>query len=376
VACVVWFTSLNTVILTKHEFFVKNFEQTLVQAVESNRLRRFGRLHEFLWKLFLLSVRCPNQFFCQNPAASSDALLACSIDAVGFYMYGAASVPSMDSDDYDPIAAALKEDIGKGDITTEFFVPEALHASGRIVAHEPAVVAGTGTAAEIFRRIDPATDIQIVRPDGEAIVAGDIVIEVRGLARSILKAERVALNFLQRLCGIATLTRQFVDAVGNQPAKILDTRKTTPGLRVLEKAAVVAGGGVNHRSGLFDMVLVKDNHLAALGGLSGFADQIRQLRKERPNIRIEVEADDLEQARAFVEIDGIDVILLDNMEPAQIREALALRRNNIKFEASGGITLKNVRRIAATGVDYISIGALTNAARAVDLGLEMTHVHG
>ena len=282
----------------------------------------------------------------------------------------------MDPDDYDPIAAALKEDIGKGDITTEFFVSEALHASGRIVAHESAIVAGTATAAEIFRKIDPATDVQIVRSDGEAVAAGDIVIEVRGLARSILKAERVALNFLQRLCGIATLTRQFVDAVGNHPARILDTRKTTPGLRALEKAAVVAGGGVNHRSGLFDMVLVKDNHLAALGGLSGFADQIRRLRKEQPNIRIEVEADDLEQARAFVEIDGIDVILLDNMEPAQIREALALRRNNIKFEASGGITLKNVRRIAATGVDYISIGALTNAARAVDLGLDMTHVHG
>jgi nicotinate-nucleotide pyrophosphorylase (carboxylating) len=278
----------------------------------------------------------------------------------------------MDPDDYDPIAAALKEDIGKGDITTEFFIPEALHASARIVAHEPAVVAGTRTAAEIFRNIDPATDVQIVRADGEAVVAGDVVIEVRGLARSILKAERVALNFLQRLCGIATLTRQFVDAVGNHPAKILDTRKTTPGLRILEKAAVVAGGGVNHRSGLYDMVLVKDNHLAALGGLSGFADQIRRLRKERPNIRIEVEADDLEQARAFVEIDGIDVILLDNMVPAQIREALALRRNNLKFEASGGITLKNVRRIAATGVDYISIGALTNSAPAVDLGLEMT----
>jgi nicotinate-nucleotide pyrophosphorylase (carboxylating) len=282
----------------------------------------------------------------------------------------------MNADDYDPIAAALKEDLGNGDITTEFFVPEALHASGRIVAHESAVVAGTGAATEVFRKIDPATDVQIVLPDGEAVAAGDIVIEVRGLACSILKAERVALNFLQRLCGIATLTRQFVDAVGNHPAKILDTRKTTPGLRALEKAAVVAGGGVNHRSGLFDMVLVKDNHLAALGGLSGFADQIRRLRKERPNVRIEVEADELEQARAFVEIDGIDVILLDNMEPAQIREALALRRNNIKFEASGGITLKNVRRIAATGVDYISIGALTNAARAIDLGLEMTHVHG
>ena len=282
----------------------------------------------------------------------------------------------MNPDHYDPIAAALKEDLGNGDITTEFFVAEALHASGRIVARESAVVAGTGTVAEVFRRIDPATDVQIVRADGEAVVAGDVVIEVRGLARSILKGERVALNFLQRLCGVATLTRQFVDAVGNHPAKILDTRKTTPGLRVLEKAAVVAGGGVNHRSGLYDMVLVKDNHLAALRGLSGFADQIRRLRKERPNIRIEVEADDLDQARAFVEIEGIDVILLDNMVPAQIREALALRRNNIKFEASGGITLKSVRRIAATGVDYISIGALTNSARAVDLGLEMNHVHG
>ena len=281
----------------------------------------------------------------------------------------------MNPDDYDPIAAALKEDIGKGDITTEFFVPDTLHASGRIVVHEPAVIAGTKAAAEIFRKVDPATDVQIVHADSDAVVADDVVIEVRGLARSILKAERVALNFLQRLCGIATLTRQFVDAVGNHPAKILDTRKTTPGLRVLEKAAVVAGGGVNHRSGLYDMVLVKDNHLAALGGLSGFADQICRLREERPNIRIEVEADDLEQARAFVEIDGIDVILLDNMVPAQIREALALRRNNIKFEASGGITLKNVRRIAATGVDYISIGALTNSAPAVDLGLEMTHDH-
>src|SRR6266511_1193230 len=185
----------------------------------------------------------------------------------------------MEPDDYDPIAAALKEDIGNGDITTEFFVPEALHASGRIVAHEPAVVAGTGTAAEIFRKIDPATDIQIVRPDGEAIVAGDIVIEVRGLARSILKAERVALNFLQRLCGIATLTRQFVDAVGKHPVKILDTRKTTPGMRTLEKAAVLAGGGGNHRFGLYDMVLVKDNHLTTFEGLSSLADRIKQLRQ-------------------------------------------------------------------------------------------------
>src|SRR5438445_4037433 len=280
----------------------------------------------------------------------------------------------MNPDRYDPIAAALKEDIGQGDITTDFFVPETLRTAGRIIAREKAIVAGTGATAEVFRQVDPSIDAQITRREGDEVVAGDVIIEVRGLARSILKAERVALNFLQHLCGIATLTRQFVDAIGSHPAKILDTRKTTAWLRALEKAAVLAGGGVNHRSGLYDMILVKDNHLAALRGLSGFADQIRQLRKERPNLRIEVEADDLEQTRAFVEIDGIDIILLDNMEPAQIREALALRRNNIKFEASGGITLKNVRRIAATGVDYISTGALTNSARAIDLGLEMTHV--
>lgn len=277
---------------------------------------------------------------------------------------------------YDPIAAALEEDIGEGDVTTDFFVPETLHATGRIVARENAVVAGTEAAAEAFRQVDPSTATQIICQDRDNIAAGEVIIEMRGIARSILKAERVALNFLQRLCGIATLTRQFVDAVGDHPAKILDTRKTTPGLRALEKAAVVAGGGVNHRFGLYDMVLVKDNHLAALGGLSGFGDRIRQLRQERPNIRIETEADDLEQVRAFVEVDGIDVILLDNMTPAQIREAVALRRNNIKFEASGGITLKNVRRVAATGVDYISIGALTNSARAIDLALEITHAAG
>jgi nicotinate-nucleotide pyrophosphorylase (carboxylating) len=282
----------------------------------------------------------------------------------------------MKPDHYDPIAAALEEDIDQGDITTDFFVPETLHATGRITARENAIVAGTGAAAEVFRRVDPSIDIQVIRREGDEVVAGDLILEVRGLARSILKAERVALNFLQRLCGIATLTRQFVDAVGNHPAKILDTRKTTPGLRTLEKAAVVAGGGVNHRFGLHDMVLVKDNHLATFGGLSSFADRIHQLRKERPNIRIEVEADDLEQARAFAEVDGIDVILLDNMTPAQMREAIALRKGNIQFEASGGITLKNVKRIAATGVDYISIGGLTNAARAVDIGLEMTQVPG
>jgi nicotinate-nucleotide pyrophosphorylase (carboxylating) len=282
----------------------------------------------------------------------------------------------MKSNRYDPIAAAIREDIGEGDITTDFFVPDTLPAAGRIIAREKAIVAGTGAVAEVFRQVDPSIDTQIIQHDGAEVAAGDVIIEVRGLARSILKAERVALNFLQRLCGIATITRQFVDAVGNHDVKILDTRKTTPGLRALEKAAVVAGGGHNHRFGLYDMVLVKDNHLTTFEGLSSFADRIQQLRRERPNIRIEVEADDLEQVRAFIEIEGIDVILLDNMTPAQMREAVALKKDSIAFEASGGVTLKNVNRIAATGVDYISVGSLTHGARAIDIGLEMTHVPG
>ena len=280
----------------------------------------------------------------------------------------------MKPDSCDPITIAVNEDIGEGDVTTEFFVPETLHVTGRIIAREKAIVAGCGAAVEVFRQVDPSVDAQIIQADGTEVTMGDAIIEVRGLARSILKAERVALNFLQRLCGVATLTRQFVDAVGNYPVKILDTRKTTPGLRALEKAAVVAGGGANHRFGLYDMVLVKDNHLTIFEGLSSFADRIRKLREERPNIRIEVEADDLEQVRGFIEVEGIDVILLDNMTPAQIREAVALRKDKIEFEASGAITLKNVRRIAATGVDYISVGSLTHSPRAIDISLEMTHV--
>ena len=274
----------------------------------------------------------------------------------------------------DPIEIALREDLGDGDTTTEFFVREDLRALGRIVARERAVVAGTETAAEVFRRVNPQLNIEILQPDGTALAGGETILEVRGAAASILTAERVALNFLQRLCGIATLTRQFVDAIGKSRAKILDTRKTTPGLRALEKAAVVAGGGANHRSTLSEMVLVKDNHLNAGAGFSGFVNAIQRLRQERPGLRIEVEADRLEQVRSFLEIDGIDVILLDNMEPTEMREAVAAGKRKVKFEASGGITLKNVRRIAATGVDYISIGALTHSARSIDLSLELTHV--
>jgi nicotinate-nucleotide pyrophosphorylase (carboxylating) len=274
----------------------------------------------------------------------------------------------------DPIGIALREDLGEGDTTTQFFVRGDLRALGRIVARERAVVAGTETAAEVFRRVNPKLNVEILQPDGTALSGGETILEVRGAAASILTAERVALNFLQRLSGIATLTRQFVEAIGKSRAKILDTRKTTPGLRALEKAAVVAGGGANHRSTLSDMVLVKDNHLSAGAGFSGFVDAIQRLRRERPGLRIEVEAERLEQVRSFLEIDGIDIILLDNMEPTEMREAVAAGKGKVKFEASGGITLKNVRRIAATGVDYISVGALTHSARGIDLSLELTHV--
>lgn len=276
----------------------------------------------------------------------------------------------------DPIAIALREDIGAGDVTTDFFVSDGLHALGRIIAHERAIVAGGQTAAEVFQRVNPNLNVEVLQQDGAALTGGETILEVRGVARSILTAERVALNFLQRLSGIATLTRQFVDAIGKSRAKILDTRKTTPGLRALEKAAVLAGGGANHRFNLNDMVLVKDNHLSAGSGFSGFASAIQRLRQERSGIRIEVEADRLEQVRSFLEIEGIHVILLDNMKPSEMREAVALGRGKVKFEASGGVTLKNVRQIAATGVDYISVGALTHSARAIDLSLELTHVGG
>ena len=203
----------------------------------------------------------------------------------------------------DPIAIALAEDVGSGDITSDAFVPAGMQAFGRIVARERAIVAGAETAAEVFRRVDPRLHVEVLQPDGASLMGGETIVEVRGAARSILTAERVALNFLQRLSGIATLTRQFVDGVGKSKAQILDTRKTTPGLRALEKAAVVAGGGANHRFGLYDMVLVKDNHLMAAPGFSGLTAAIQRVRRERPDIRVEVEADRLEQVRTFLEIE-------------------------------------------------------------------------
>src|ERR1700693_5793247 len=225
----------------------------------------------------------------------------------------------MNSSNVDPIDSALREDIGEGDVTTDSFVPRNTHGTARIVARERAIVAGTKTAAEVFRRVDSALQVKIIRKNSSEVDAGDDVIEIKGSARSILKAERVALNFLQRLSGISPMTRKFVDAAASEHVKILDTRKTTPGLRALEKAAVVAGGGGNHRFGLFDMGLVKDNHLAGYYGFAAFPETLRNLRRENPGIRIEIEADSLEQVRTFLQIDHVDVILLDNMKPAQIR---------------------------------------------------------
>jgi nicotinate-nucleotide pyrophosphorylase (carboxylating) len=278
------------------------------------------------------------------------------------------------AEDLQLIDLALREDIGSGDITSEYFVGENDFASARAVAKERAIVAGTEVAAEVFRRIDPDLRTEVVQKDGAVVAGGMVVLEIRGRARSILTAERVALNFLQRLSGIATLTHQFVEAAGPNAAKILDTRKTTPGLRKFEKAAVAAGGGSNHRFGLYDSVLVKDNHLLARNGLARLSAAIARVREERPGMKIEVEADNLDQVRTLLEVPGVDVILLDNMRGTQMREAVAIGKGKVKFEASGGVNLRNVRQIAATGVDYVSIGALTHSARAIDFSLELTHV--
>jgi nicotinate-nucleotide pyrophosphorylase (carboxylating) len=271
---------------------------------------------------------------------------------------------------HDPIAIALAEDIGDGDLTSQYFVSLG-NKKARIFVKERAVAAGVETAAEVFGRIDPDLVVTVVRSSGSQLEPGDTVLEIAGSARSILTAERVALNFLQRLSGIATLTRKYVEAVGPHRAQILDTRKTTPGLRALEKAAVVAGGGVNHRFGLYDMVMVKDNHLAAGNRLQDLQTAIRKFRTEHPEKRVEVEADTLAQVRDFLALEGIDVILLDNMDCTDMKTAVELGAERVKFEASGGVTLESIPRIAATGVDFISSGALTHSARAIDFSLEL-----
>ncbi len=268
----------------------------------------------------------------------------------------------------DPVDTALAEDIGGGDLTSLFFIPATSISRARIFAKEPCVVAGVDVVRRIFQKLDAQLEFSILRRDGSAVQPGQGVIELSGLTRTILTGERVALNFIQRLSGVATLTAQFVEAVRNTGATILDTRKTTPGLRALEKAAVKAGGGRNHRMGLYDGVMVKDNHLLARPDLQ---KAIFSLRRSHPSVLIEVEADSVEQVREFVNLEGIDVILLDNMSPDQLRASVALKRSGVKFEASGGVSLATVRQIAKTGVDFISVGQLTHSARAMDFSLEL-----
>jgi nicotinate-nucleotide pyrophosphorylase (carboxylating) len=269
------------------------------------------------------------------------------------------------------VRAALAEDVGTGDATTVATVPVSARARAAMVAREPIVVAGLDFGETAFRQLSGELRCERRVADGERIGEGAVLLRVEGPARAILTAERVALNFVQRLSGVATLTAQFVDLVAGTRAQILDTRKTTPGWRRFEKYAVACGGGRNHRFGLFDMVLIKDNHLAALAGEepNPIAAAVKRARKQFPQLKIEVEADRLEQVHHAVEA-AADIILLDNMVPAELRAAVELVGGRAKTEASGGVSLASARIIAETGVDFISVGALTHSARAMDIGLD------
>jgi nicotinate-nucleotide pyrophosphorylase (carboxylating) len=269
------------------------------------------------------------------------------------------------------VKAALAEDIGSGDATTLATVPSGLTARAVIRAREPLVVAGTEFVEMTFRELSRKVKVQKIRRDGRHAKAGDVLLKISGPARPILTAERVALNFIQRLSGVATLTSKFAEAVRGTGAQILDTRKTTPGWRRFEKYAVACGGGTNHRIGLFDMVLIKDNHLAALRGEkpNAIAAAISRARKKYPKLKMEVEADTLAQVRQALDA-GAEMILLDNMSLGQLRQAVKMAKGHAKTEASGGVNLQTVRVIAKTGVDFISVGALTHSARSVDIALD------
>jgi nicotinate-nucleotide pyrophosphorylase (carboxylating) len=269
------------------------------------------------------------------------------------------------------VKAALAEDIGRGDATTIATVPLDLMARAVLRARQPLVVAGTEFVEMAFRQLSKKVAIQKILADGRHAKAGDVLLKISGPARAILTAERVALNFIQRLSGVATLTASFVKAAHGTRARILETRKTTPGWRRFEKYAVACGGGTNHRIGLFDMILIKDNHLAALRDEkpNAIAAAISRARKKFPKLKIEVEADTLEQVRQALDA-GAEMILLDNMSLKQLREAVKMAKGCAKTEASGGVNLKTVRAIAQTGVDFISVGALTHSAPAVDIGLD------
>jgi nicotinate-nucleotide pyrophosphorylase (carboxylating) len=269
------------------------------------------------------------------------------------------------------VRAALAEDLGRGDVTTLATVPPAAQSVAFMRAREPLVVAGIRFAEIAFKQLSLKIKIEKPARDGQRAKTGETILKISGSSRAILSAERVALNFVQRLSGVATATAQFADAIRGTSAKILDTRKTTPGWRRFEKYAVACGGGKNHRIGLFDMVLIKDNHLVALRNEkpNAIAAAILRARKKFPGLKIEAEADTLEQVAQAADA-GADIILLDNMTLAQLRQAVKIIRGRAKTEASGGVNLKTVRAIAATGVDFISVGAITHSARAVDIGLD------
>jgi nicotinate-nucleotide pyrophosphorylase (carboxylating) len=273
------------------------------------------------------------------------------------------------------IDLALAEDIGTGDVTTLVTVPASTRASGILLAKADGVISGLSVAQAVFARVDPSISFERSVTDGETVTAGATLGRVTGSAHSLLSAERTALNLLQRLSGVATSTARHVAAVAGTNARIIDTRKTTPGLRTLEKAAVRHGGGQNHRFGLADGVLIKDNHLAALGapGAPGrVARAVRQARANAPHtLRIEVEVTTLAELDEALAAEA-DVVLLDNMDVAQLREAVTRTAGRALLEASGGITLDRLRAIAEAGVDLISVGALTHSAPALDISLELT----
>jgi nicotinate-nucleotide pyrophosphorylase (carboxylating) len=276
-------------------------------------------------------------------------------------------VKRLDPADYrDLVRRALEEDVGSGDVTTEATVEVSQQARGVFVVKAPCVLAGFDVAAETFRQVDPAVTVARRRLDGERCVAGDEVAIVTGAARALLVAERTALNFLQRLSGIATRTRQFVDAAAGR-ITVLDTRKTTPTFRALEKYAVAAGGGTNHRVGLYDAILIKDNHIRLAGGVGA---AVAASRRRSPGLRVEVEAQTLAEVDEAL-VSGADIILVDNMGTADIRQAVSRAQGRAKIEISGGVTLDRIQELGATGADYVSVGALTHSAPAVDISFEI-----
>ena len=270
------------------------------------------------------------------------------------------------------IEHALDEDLGWGDITTETLLPETQRGKASIIARARGIIAGTGIARQVFLKVDPKLTVEIIIKDGTEIKPGDVIAKIEGKNSSILKAERVALNFLQHLSGIASETARYVEAVKGLPVKITDTRKTTPGLRTLEKYAVKVGGGKNHRMHLGDGVLIKDNHLATLRnqGLGIKETVTRARQKASPKLKIEIEVKTQKEAVEAAEA-GADIIMLDNMNLEDMRQAVQLVKGRALIEASGGINLKKVRAVAETGVDLISIGALTHSPKALDISLEL-----